>query len=332
MVQALKFKCDMNEHNYMTIVDLILQDAGENVSEEIADDQVRAQYNTAACDAVRPHLFDIIEFISDLHVLTKVKKITNLDNIGGDIKSSLSQVVAVEMSRSSLRDSRTVSRFLPWLMSPPSVTQSTPSAFAEAVTNVRLLSWLLLGALQAVQPCLPVPISCSQYMADYIHFVLAGFADQSKQSVVHMSALFHAFHLCQLWTVYCEQAAMTANELQQSSFANILDFWARVTPAILQLLSHSKVLADMVNLHFLNTMQALQQCNSAVLCQLSAMWQPILTAYHAQIPSQLRMKLDSCENQPSLHSQPLQQWLKRVRYKISQIELQTSAASPFYNV
>ncbi|VDK45373.1 unnamed protein product [Gongylonema pulchrum] len=104
LVQALKFKCDMNEHNYMTIVDLILQDAGENVSEEIADDQ----YNTAACDAVRPHLFDIIEFISDLHVLTKVKKITNLDNIGGDIKSSLSQVVAVEMSRSSLRDSRTV--------------------------------------------------------------------------------------------------------------------------------------------------------------------------------------------------------------------------------
>lgn len=190
-------------------------------------------------------------------------------------------------------------------MSPPSVTQSTPSAFAEAVTNVRLLSWLLLGALQANQPCLPVPISCSQYMADYIHFVLAGFADQSKvvlfsrsreyrssrpfissravslrellflfctvpvfqtcesiplvlqQSVVHMSALFHAFHLCQLWTVYCEQAAMTADEFQQSSFANILDFWARVTPAILQLLSHSKVVsAPLVRWHPISNIAA----------------------------------------------------------------------------
>ncbi|KAL4003430.1 Cation-channel complex subunit UNC-79 family protein [Acanthocheilonema viteae] len=328
LVQALKFKCDMNEHNYMTVIDLILQDAGEDISEEIVDDQ----YNTGAYDAARPHIFDFIEFISDLHVLTEIKKITNSDSIGGDIKSSVAQIVDVEMSRSGVRDSRTVNRYLPWLTSPPSVTQSTPTAFADAVTNVRLLSWLLLGALQANQPCLPIPISCSQYMADYIHFVLAGFADQSKESVVHMSALFHAFHLCQLWTVYCERAELTSDDPQPSSLANILDFWSRVTPAILQLLSHSKVLADMVNLHFLNTMQALRQCSSAVLGQLGAMWQPILTAYHAQIPSKLRLKLDSCENQPLLNSEPLQQWLKGVRYKISQIELQTSAASPFYNV
>uniref|UniRef100_A0A914RAI6 Uncharacterized protein n=1 Tax=Parascaris equorum TaxID=6256 RepID=A0A914RAI6_PAREQ len=124
-------------------------------------------------------------------------------------------------------------RYIPWLMSPPSVTQAAPGAFAESVTNVRILSWLLLGALHATQPCLPVPIECSQHIADYIHFVLAGFADQSKQSVVHMSALFHAFHLCQLWTVYCEQAAVSTDDLAQKAFANVLDFWARVTPAIL---------------------------------------------------------------------------------------------------
>ncbi|VDM99895.1 unnamed protein product [Onchocerca ochengi] len=41
LVQALKFKCDMNEHNYMVIIDLILQDAGEDVSQEIADDQTK---------------------------------------------------------------------------------------------------------------------------------------------------------------------------------------------------------------------------------------------------------------------------------------------------
>ncbi|WKY02894.1 hypothetical protein Q1695_016300 [Nippostrongylus brasiliensis] len=75
-----------------------------------------------------------------------------------------------------------------------------------------------------------------------------------------MSALFHAFHLCQLWTVYCERAAIFSST---TAFPHLLDFWARVTPAILQLLSHSKVLADMVNLHFLNTIQALQQVNLA---------------------------------------------------------------------
>ena len=35
--------------------------------------------------------------------------------------------------------------------------------------------------------------------------ILAGFAELSKTSVVHMCSLFHAFILCQLWTVYLEQ-------------------------------------------------------------------------------------------------------------------------------
>ncbi|VDL80502.1 unnamed protein product [Nippostrongylus brasiliensis] len=275
MIQAIKFKCPMHESNYISIANMILQDAGEDIEINLPDDQ----FNTAASEAVRPFLFEILDFIADLHVLAKLK--------------------------------------------------AAPGAFADSVTNVRVLSWLLLGALHANHGCLPVPIECSQHMADYIHFVLAGFADQSKQSVVHMSALFHAFHLCQLWTVYCERAAIFSST---TAFPHLLDFWARVTPAILQLLSHSKVLADMVNLHFLNTIQALQQVNSALLCQLYPMWAPILTAYHSQIPNQLRIKLDSCENQPSLAPPPLSDWLKKVRYKISQVELQTSAASPYYNV
>lgn len=175
--------------------------------------------------------------------------------MGGDLKAGLAQILALEMSRPALRDNRTIQRFLPWLLTPPNLTQAVPGAFAESVTNVRILSWLLLGALHSSQDCFPVPINCSNYMADYIHFVLAGFADQSKQSVVHMSALFHAFHLCQLWTVYCEKAVTFNEDTFSKAAENIIDFWARVTPAILQLLAHSKVLADMVNLHVANMIQ-----------------------------------------------------------------------------
>ncbi|KAI1729072.1 cation-channel complex subunit UNC-79 domain-containing protein [Ditylenchus destructor] len=314
LIQAIKFKCELAEKNYVTIVELILQDYGEEISEQIADVD---QFNTGASEAVRPFMTEILEFIADLHILSKLKKQTNSDRIGGDLKAGLSEVIALEMSRPAVRDSRTVMRFIPWLYSPPSMTSAPPGAFAESVTNVRILSWILVGALHASQNCLPVPISCTSQMADYIHFVLTGFADQSK-----------------LWTIYCERVSTRSEDFYTKAMENILDFWSRVTPAILQLLSHSKVLADMVNLHFVNTMQALQQCNSAVLCQLYPMWQPVLTAYHAQIPSQLRIKLDACENQPlDTHmSQSISSWLKKVRYKISQIELQTSAASPFYNV
>jgi hypothetical protein len=65
--------------------------------------------------------------------------------MGGDLKAGLAQILALEMSRPALRDNRTIQRFLPWLLTPPNLTQAVPGAFAESVTNVRILSWLLLG-------------------------------------------------------------------------------------------------------------------------------------------------------------------------------------------
>lgn len=47
----------------------IIKDAGETIPVHLADDQ----FNTAAAEAVRPFLFEILDFISDLHVLAKIK-------------------------------------------------------------------------------------------------------------------------------------------------------------------------------------------------------------------------------------------------------------------
>lgn len=50
--------------------------------------------------------------------------------------------------------------------------------------------------------------------------------------------------LLQLWTMYCEQVAlMNPPQSEEHTIASvtILDFWGRVTPGVLQLLSHSKV-------------------------------------------------------------------------------------------
>jgi hypothetical protein len=69
-----------------------------------------------------------------------------------------------------------------------------------------------------------------------------------------------------------------------------------------------------------------------LLFQLYPMWHPILSAYHASVPSQLRVRLDAYENNIGDKVSPLQPWLKRVRFKISQVELQSSAATQFYSV
>ena len=53
----------------------------------------------------------------------------------------------------------------------------------------------------------------------------------------------------------------------------------QVTPGVLQLVSHSKVLAEMVNLHFLSLMEALMECHSTILVKLMPLWTPVLFAY-----------------------------------------------------
>lgn len=80
LIQAIKFKCELAEHNYMTIVYLILQDFGEEIPEEVLNTTKRRnyllnmdQFNTGAAEAIRPYMNDIIEFIADLVNLSKLK-------------------------------------------------------------------------------------------------------------------------------------------------------------------------------------------------------------------------------------------------------------------
>ena len=66
--------------------------------------------------------------------------------------------------------------------------------------------------------------------------ILAGFAEQSKTSVVHMCSLFHAFILCQLWTVYLEQTIAMAPPRDDAivlASSILLDFWGKVTPGMM---------------------------------------------------------------------------------------------------
>lgn len=84
----------------------------------------------------------------------------------------------------------------------------SPREFVECIGHIRLLSWLLLGSLThtALQGTnnghvlsQPIPQEASCQIADHIHVIMAGFAEQPKASVLHMSSLFHTFILCQVY-------------------------------------------------------------------------------------------------------------------------------------
>ena len=62
-----------------------------------------------ACDVARNYLSDILEFLSDVHTLSKVKSNVkgmtvglNEDTLGGTLKSSLAQYLALEISKGTL--------------------------------------------------------------------------------------------------------------------------------------------------------------------------------------------------------------------------------------
>lgn len=73
--------------------------------------------------------------------------------------------------------------------------------------------------------------------------ILSEFPEQANLSVLHMTSLFHAFQLCQLWTMYCENIAsqnLPGSEQYNWSTLTLCDFWSKVTPNILQLICSSK--------------------------------------------------------------------------------------------
>ena len=102
----------------------------------------------------------------------------NQDTLGGILKAALSQFLAMEIARMSIdRSESKITKYMPWLFNPPNtITTQGPKEFLECVSHIRLLSWLLLGAMShtmMVVPkdgaaCQPIPLEASCHIADHI--------------------------------------------------------------------------------------------------------------------------------------------------------------------
>ncbi|KAK5639447.1 hypothetical protein RI129_011939 [Pyrocoelia pectoralis] len=371
LVQALKFKVSIPDSNLLILINLILQDAGGSIPINVVLQNSLPHYhetgpvfNTNIGECMRLHLGDVIEFLTDFHTLAKMKSYCkginvglNEDTLGGIIKGAIAQYLALEITKGNGRDNRAVTKYFPWLYN-ASVTQQTSREFIECISHIRLLSWLLLGSLthsslhgmsSGQSLCQPIPQEASCQIADHIQVIMAGFAEQPKASVLHMSSLFHVFILCQLWTVYLEQGLnnhMPVSETYNIIMNILFDFWGKVTPCILQLVQQSKMISEIVSLHFLSMLEALLECHSTLVGKLLPLWTPVLCSNHLQLPGHLQVRLQNCRNFPPntyfevlpnktkfhLNNPILLRWLQRLQFKMGQIELQSSTATQFYSL
>uniref|UniRef100_A0A3Q3G8G2 Unc-79 homolog, NALCN channel complex subunit n=1 Tax=Labrus bergylta TaxID=56723 RepID=A0A3Q3G8G2_9LABR len=365
LLQALKFKSPLPDTNLLLLVQFVCADIGTRLAEStIIQKHMIATppgCTTAAMECMRQYISELLDFIADMHTLTKLKSHMKAccqplheDTFGGNLKVGLAQVAAMEISKGNHRDNKAVVRYLPWLYHPPSTMQQGPKEFIECVSHIRQLSWLLLGSLthcalhQGSTSCMPIPLDAGSHIADHLIVILIGFPEQSKTSVLHMCSLFHAFMFAQLWTIYCEQAAaapslLNQNQTEFSSSAILtgLEFWSRVTPSILQLMAHNKVMVEMVCLHVISLMEALQECNSTIFVKLIPMWLPMIQSNLKHLSAGLQLRLQAIQNRVNhqcLQGQTsgtppfaLRKWLQCTQFKMAQVEIQSSeAASQFY--
>ena len=393
LVHSVKVKCIIPDQTLMTLIQLFLQDVSGSLIPSVVSAHLKMNtrsdiecFVTGASEGLKNYLQDLLDFIADIHASRRIKSnfsgthvTLNEDTLGGHLKAGLAQWLSLEITKGYGRDHRAVTKFLPWLYSLPSV-QNGPKEFLDSVSHVRILSWLLLSSLQhsallhntnQFSLCQPVPLEANVHIAEHIQVILAGFAEQSKASVIHMSSLFYAFILCQLWTMYCENICSQNPPGGEQAIQAVLvlsDFWAKITPGILQLICHSKGLAEIVSLHFLSLMEALMDCNSFLLARMLPLWIPVFVAKQSQLSSALRVRLQACidwqpspqqldpstisaatapssgssyshastaganGNTPPTGSGAMLSWLYKVQFKMTQVELQSSEATQFYTL
>lgn len=158
LVQSLKFKTNIPDHNLLLLVGVVLQDLGGSLPKNLVDGLPTnpPMFTNNTADCMRQYLNDVLEFLADFHTLSKIKNFKNgsqlatglsEDTLGGVLKGSISQYLALEMSRGNSKENRAVGRYLPWLYNAPTTLQQGPKEFTECVSHMRLLSWLLMGSL-----------------------------------------------------------------------------------------------------------------------------------------------------------------------------------------
>lgn len=159
LVQSLKFKTNIPDHNLLLLVGVVLQDLGGSLPKGTVDGlpENPPVFTNNTADCMRQYLNDVLEFLADFHTLSKIKNFKNgsqsittglsEDTLGGVLKGSISQYLALEMSRGNSKENRAVGRYLPWLYNAPTTLQQGPKEFTECVSHMRLLSWLLMGSL-----------------------------------------------------------------------------------------------------------------------------------------------------------------------------------------
>ncbi|XP_048586447.1 protein unc-79 homolog isoform X2 [Nematostella vectensis] len=342
LMHAVRFRSYLPDLNLQSILQFLAIDAGSRIT--FGGDGDHTEYSlpfgsrTRAMDCMQPYYGEAIEFIRDWNFTSKSSNENrrlsepnlNFDTVPIHLKASVAQLAALELTKQP-KSGKLYTKALSWLKSPPTPSQLGPKELLECVSNMRLLTWLLHGSLSHMvhskithANCQPISLDENIHIADYVLIILFSFAEPLKESL-NVTALYHAFHLCELWTLYCDYTKLQGEYGMDPSTPIVLEFWGKVTPGILHLLTKAKEMSDLVGHNFLNLLEALQECNCTSLPKLYPMWHSILTFCFSlkglSEGSHNRLRKAQTRRRVNKDTRAvLARWLKQLQFKIALAE------------
>lgn len=163
LTQALRFRTQASDENIFVLIQWALEDAGGSLPYSVAVQSIERnqtnqlgmigitidQQSTNAAECIRCYIPELLDFIGDLHALTKFKvkefKVIlkelylfdvfdliqsnflgtsihlNQETLGANLKAGISQYLALELTKIGGSDSKAITKYLPWLYSLPSI-------------------------------------------------------------------------------------------------------------------------------------------------------------------------------------------------------------------
>ncbi|XP_038207458.1 protein unc-79 homolog [Zerene cesonia] len=288
LVQALRTKTTVPDDNLFILIQFVLQGHGCALvlppalaaGVLLAAGAEARELGSGPVDCMRPHLPDMVDLLHDPHLMNKIKGSVsksivnrnliclNEDTLGAIVKGGIAQYVAMELALEQRGAKQERAQPSRHLMPPLS---AAPAGYVPGI-------------------------------------IMCTYVEQCKSGGGRMSALWQAFLLCQLWTLYLEKVASTSapsGEAHNTAAALLLHFWCKLVPTLLQLTHASKLLAETVNLHFLSLLESLLECNSTLLNKLLPLWTPLLQSPLFNMPRHVAQRLDACrELQPDVVAVP----------------------------
>eukprot|EP00794_Sanderia_malayensis_P019917 gene19917-21865_t len=329
----MKDKSVTHERNVKRIIQLVFMHGESWFSFEPGDIELKRKFGSregtiGAMHSIQMNQHEMVDFIKNWDFRLKVRTMhfnTSCFNAFGNdtrdvdddlldeysfpiqLKASLAQILALYIKLKRETSTKAPSRVFAWLRSAPTQLSRVDN-IQECNTNLQLLAWLLLGAINNA--------------VDY----------PESHEVIHFISLMENLHIAEyVKNVLQNIVRQDTTNAESDPLATIMEFWSQITFTIVQLLSESdKVKLDLLE-PLLRIMDGIAKCSGFAFRRLSTLLFPLIQYYLDDLPDEYKRSfrvLEKYSVKPDDPKPELKDLINSVRLRLTRLKRAGSKFDP----